>query len=56
VKVLEKDTYDSLKARIQRAEHRAYPKAIKMFLEGQPRVAGRKVIFEGIREDDGQEE
>jgi phosphoribosylglycinamide formyltransferase-1 len=56
VKVLENDTYDSLKARVQRAEHRAYPKAIKMFLEGQPRVAGRRVIFEGDREEDGLEE
>jgi phosphoribosylglycinamide formyltransferase-1 len=56
VPVRENDTYDSLKARIQRAEHRAYPKAIKMFLEGRPRVEGRKVIFEGEREEFGQEE
>jgi phosphoribosylglycinamide formyltransferase-1 len=53
VKVLEKDTYDSLKARIQRAEHRAYPRAIKMFLEGRPQVLNRKVIFEV---DGGKEE
>lgn len=56
VPVKEKDTYQSLKARIQRAEHRAYPKAIKIFLEGQPRVVGRKVIFEEDREGDRQED
>lgn len=51
VPVKEKDTYQSLKARIQRAEHRAYPKAIKIFLERRPRVVGRRVIFE----EDGNE-
>ena len=38
VPVLEDDTHDSLKARIQRAEYKAYPRAIKMFIEGRPRV------------------
>jgi phosphoribosylglycinamide formyltransferase-1 len=52
VPVKEKDTYDSLKARIQRAEHRAYPKAIKIFLEKRPHVVGRKVIFEEDRQED----
>jgi len=40
------DTHESLKARIQRAEYKAYPKAIKMFLEGNPRIEGRRVVFE----------
>jgi len=40
------DTHESLKARIQRAEYRAYPRAIKMFLEGNPRIEGRRVVFE----------
>ena len=40
------DTYESLKARIQRAEYKAYPRAIKMFLEGKPKVVGRRIIFE----------
>jgi phosphoribosylglycinamide formyltransferase-1 len=53
VPVKEKDTYSSLKARIQRAEQKAYPKAIKIFLEGQPRVVGRRVIFEEDEEEDG---
>ncbi len=46
VPVREGDTHESLKARIQRAEYRAYPKAIKMFLEGGPKIEGRRVIFE----------
>ena len=46
------DTYESLKARVQEAEYRAYPRAIKMFLEGGPRVEGRRVIFENPVEDE----
>lgn len=46
VRVTEDDTYESLKARIQRAEHKAYPKAIKMFIEGKPKIIGRKLVFE----------
>lgn len=45
VRVFEGDTYESLKARIQKAEYRAYPKAIKMFIEGGPKLVGRKLIF-----------
>jgi len=40
------DTHESLKARIQRAEYRAYPKAIKIFLESRPRLDGRRLIFD----------
>ncbi|HPC90395.1 MAG TPA: phosphoribosylglycinamide formyltransferase [Methanothrix sp.] len=46
VPVRRDDTRDSLKARIQRAEYRAYPKAIKMFIEGRPRVEGRRLVWE----------
>jgi phosphoribosylglycinamide formyltransferase-1 len=46
VPVFENDTHDSLKARIQRAEYRAYPKAIKMFIEGMPKVQGRKLVWQ----------
>lgn len=46
VPVLENDTHDSLKARIQRAEYKAYPKAIKMFIERRPRVLGRKLVWQ----------
>ena len=46
VRVKEGDTYESLKARIQKAERKAYPKAIKMFIEGTPKIIGRKLVFE----------
>jgi phosphoribosylglycinamide formyltransferase 1 len=50
VRVKNNDTYHSLKARIQRAEHKAYPRAIKLFIEGRPRIEGRRVIL-NLRED-----
>ncbi|MFB3766289.1 MAG: phosphoribosylglycinamide formyltransferase [Methanotrichaceae archaeon] len=46
VRIKEDDTYESLKARVQKAEYRAYPKAIKMFIEGKPNITGRKLVFE----------
>lgn len=46
VRVRDNDTYESLKARVQRAEYKAYPKALKMFIEGKPKIIGRKLIFE----------
>jgi phosphoribosylglycinamide formyltransferase-1 len=46
VPVKKNDTHESLKERIQRAEYKAYPKAIKMFIEGKPKVVGRKMVFE----------
>ena len=51
VPVEDGDTYQSLKARVQKAEYEAYPKAIKMFIEGRPKVAGRRVVFEAGRTD-----
>lgn len=50
VPVKENDTIESLKARIQRAEYKAYPRAIKMFIEGKPKVVGRKIVFENEAE------
>jgi len=52
VEVRDDDTHDSLKSRIQEAEYRAYPEALKLFIEGRPKVAGRKVVFEE-KEADG---
>ncbi len=46
VPIRENDTHESLKARIQRAEYRAYPRAIKKFIECRPKVTGRKLVFE----------
>ena len=45
VPIKENDTHESLKARIQRAEYRAYPRAIKMFIEGRPKIDGRKIVW-----------
>lgn len=45
VPVRDEDTHESLKARIQRAEYKAYPRAIKMFIEGNPRIEGRRVVW-----------
>ncbi len=53
VEVRDDDTHESLKARIQEAEYRAYPEALKLFIEGRPEVVGRKVVFE---RDEGEEE
>lgn len=46
VPIRENDTHESLKARIQRAEYRAYPRAIKRFIECRSRVEGRRMVFE----------
>lgn len=46
VPILQNDTHESLKARIQRAEYKAYPRAIKMFIEGRPKVQGRKLVWQ----------
>jgi phosphoribosylglycinamide formyltransferase-1 len=46
VPIKEDDSYDSLKARVQKAEYRAYPKAIKKFIERNHKVAGRKLVFD----------
>ncbi len=46
VPIREDDTHESLKARIQRAEYRAYPRAIKRFIECRHRADGRRLVFE----------
>lgn len=50
VPIRENDTHESLKARIQRAEYKAYPRAIKRFIECRSRVEGRKLVFEDLGE------
>ena len=47
VAVKDDDTPESLAARIREAEHRIYPRAVRMLLEGPVRIAGRRVIIEG---------
>jgi phosphoribosylglycinamide formyltransferase 1 len=46
VKVHEGDTPDSLSARILRQEHRIYPLAVKLFVEGRLKIEGRKVAID----------
>jgi len=46
VKVKENDTQESLKSKIQKAEYKAYPKALKMLIEDKPKLKGRKLTFE----------
>jgi phosphoribosylglycinamide formyltransferase-1 len=43
VPVLETDTPEDLAARILEAEHRLYPRAVRLVLEGRCRVEGRRV-------------
>jgi phosphoribosylglycinamide formyltransferase 1 len=44
VRVEEGDTPDSLSARILKQEHRIYPLAVKLFVEGRLKIEGRKVV------------
>jgi phosphoribosylglycinamide formyltransferase 1 len=47
VEVLSSDTAGTLAERILEAEHRLYPRAVRLLLEGRCRVEGRRVIVEG---------
>ncbi len=44
VPVYEDDTEETLAARILKEEHRIYPMAIRLFLEGKLSISGRRVI------------
>jgi phosphoribosylglycinamide formyltransferase-1 len=39
----EKDTPESLEAKVHKIEHRLYPEAIRLYVEGRLRIEGRKV-------------
>jgi phosphoribosylglycinamide formyltransferase-1 len=45
VPVLEGDTVDSLSARILAEEHRLYPRAIQLLLDGGWRIEGRRLVL-----------
>jgi phosphoribosylglycinamide formyltransferase-1 len=47
VRVLSSDTPETLAARILAVEHRLYPRAVRLVLEGRCRVEGRRLIEEG---------
>jgi phosphoribosylglycinamide formyltransferase 1 len=53
VPVLSHDTEETLAARILKEEHRIYPRAIQLYAEDKLRVEGRRVIVDGIAEDEG---
>ena len=46
VKIEEFDTPESLEAKIHKVEHKLYPKAIKLFVEGKIKVEGRKTAIQ----------
>lgn len=43
VKIEENDTQETLEAKIHKVEHRLYPQAIRLFIEGKLRIEARKV-------------
>jgi phosphoribosylglycinamide formyltransferase-1 len=47
VAVLDDDSTDSLAARILAAEHRIYPRAVRILLEARYRIQGRRVVVTG---------
>jgi phosphoribosylglycinamide formyltransferase-1 len=52
VPVLPDDTEDSLAARVLKAEHRAYPTALRWIAEGKVNVLNEKVFIVGAKTDD----
>ncbi len=43
VKIEEDDTPETLEAKIHKVEHKLYPQAVKLFVEGKLKIEGRKV-------------
>jgi phosphoribosylglycinamide formyltransferase-1 len=43
VEIEETDTLESLEAKIHKVEHKIYPKAVQLFIEGKLKIEGRKV-------------
>ena len=48
VAVREDDTPETLAARILAAEHRIYPQAVRLVLDGRCRIEGRRAHLEGV--------
>lgn len=44
VRIEEGDTPESLEARIHKIEHKLYPQAVKLFVEGKLKIEGRRVL------------
>ncbi len=47
VPVYDDDTVESLQERIHRVEHRLYPRAIQLFIQGKLRLEGRRCLRNG---------
>ncbi len=45
VQIEEDDTLESLEKKVHKTEHRLYPEAIRLFVEGTIRLEGRRVII-----------
>jgi phosphoribosylglycinamide formyltransferase-1 len=45
VKVMEKDSVESLSKRILKEEHKIYPEAVNLFARKKIRVSGRRIII-----------
>jgi phosphoribosylglycinamide formyltransferase-1 len=43
VRIEENDTLESLEAKIHKVEHKLYPEAVRLFVEGKLKIEGRKV-------------
>ena len=56
VPVLDRDTEDSLAARILRLEHQIYPRAIQLIAEGRLQIVGRRVLCKGSLNEASQRE
>ena len=52
VPVFSDDTEDSLSGRILKFEHKIYPYAVKMFVEGRLKVQGRRVFIKDEKKQD----
>jgi phosphoribosylglycinamide formyltransferase 1 len=54
VPVFPDDSEESLAARILKQEHRIYPRAIQRYAEKRLRVVGRRVMVDGLMQDEDQ--
>jgi phosphoribosylglycinamide formyltransferase-1 len=45
IEISDDDTEESLLERVHKEEHKIYPKAIKLFVEGRLKVKGRRVVI-----------
>ena len=54
VPVFADDSEETLAARILTQEHRIYPRAIQLYAEGRVHVVGRRVVVDGLAQDENQ--